>query len=54
MKWTAPNTKASCGRNDPAWKPQLNEIPETSIKSVYKKYLSMEKAADFGCLPEVG
>lgn len=28
-----PNTKASCGRNDPAWKHRLNEIPiaESSI-----------------------
>jgi hypothetical protein len=26
-KQQTPNTKASCGRNDPAWKHKLNEIP---------------------------
>ena len=32
-KRPAANTKASCGRNDPAWKHRLNEIPiaESSI-----------------------
>jgi hypothetical protein len=49
-KQQTPNTKASCSRNDPAWKHKLNEIPvsETSIKAWRRNFNLWRKRWVFG------
>jgi hypothetical protein len=51
------NTKASCGRHDPARKHRLNRIPDkqgVDLMDVKKNLVSMEKATYFDELSQDG